>query len=121
MPFYQYLGEKFLRKFEDNGQISVLAFLFLVEIIPTGHIVIPRNPRAWYSVEKDLTVGRNIHHNLIAGFKLFPNMSQTIHQGPKTITQYKILYKHKIIIFILYFQYDRFKKFVLYLPQQKKN
>ena len=57
------------------------------------YIVIPRNPRAWYSVEKDLTVGRNIHHNLIAGFKLFPNMSQTIHQGPKTISHYKILSK----------------------------
>ena len=88
MPFYQYLGEKFLRKFEDNGQISVLAFFVFVEIISTGYIVIPRNPRAWYSVEKDLTVGQNIHHNLIAGFKLFPNMSQTIHQGPKTISQY---------------------------------
>ena len=88
MPFYQYLGEKFLRKFEDNGQISVLAFFVFVEIISTGYIVIPRNPRAWYSVEKDLTVGRNIHHNLIAGFKLFPNMSQTIHQGPKTISHY---------------------------------
>ena len=87
MPFYQYLGEKFLRKFEDNGQISVLAFFVFVEIISTGYIVIPRNPRAWYSVEKDLTVGRSIHHNLIAGFKLFPNMSQTIHQGPKTILQ----------------------------------
>ena len=86
MPFYQYLGEKFLRKFKDNGQISVLAFFVFVEIISTGYIVIPRNPRAWYSVDKDLTVGRNIHHNLIAGFKLFPNMSQTIHQGPKTIS-----------------------------------
>ena len=88
MPFYQYLGEKFLRTFEDNGQISVLAFFVFVEIFSTGYIVIPRNPRAWYSVEKDLTVGRNIQHNLIAGFKLFPNMSQTIHQGPKTISQY---------------------------------
>ena len=88
MPFYQYLGEKFLRKFEDNGQISVLAFFVFVEIISTGYIVIPRNPRAWYSVEKDLTVGQNIHRNLLAGFKLFPDMSQTIHQGPKTISQY---------------------------------
>ena len=88
MPFYQYFEEKFLRKFGDNGHISVLAFFVFVEIISTGYIVIPRNPRAWYSVEKDLTVGRNIHHNLIVGFKLFPNMSQTIHQGPKTISQY---------------------------------
>ena len=69
MPFYQYFEEKFLRKFGDNGHISVLAFFVFVEIISTGYIVIPRNPRAWYSVEKDLTVGRNIHHNLIAGFK----------------------------------------------------
>ena len=91
MPFYQYFEEKFLRKFGDNGHISVLAFFVFVEIISTGYIVIPRNPRAWYSVEKDLTVGRNIHHNLIAGFKLFPDMSQTIHQGPKTISQYKVI------------------------------
>ena len=53
----------FLRKFEANGQISVLAFFIFVEIISTGHIEVPRNPRAWYSVEKDLTVGRNIHRN----------------------------------------------------------
>ena len=85
MLFYQYFGEKFLRKFGDNG--LYLHFFVFVEIISTGYIVIPRNPRAWYSVEKDLTVGRNIHHNLIVGFKLFPNMSQTIHQGPKTISQ----------------------------------
>ena len=102
MPFYQYLGEKFLRKFEDNGQISVLAFFVFVEIISTGYIVIPRNPRAWYSVEKDLTVGRNIHHNLIAGFKLFPNMSQTIHQGPKTISQYIYIYIYIYIYSYIY-------------------
>ena len=88
MPFCQYLGEKFLRKFKVNAQISVLAFFVFVEIISTGYIAIQRNPSAWYSVEKDLTVGRNIHHNLIVGFKLFPNMSQTIHQGPKTISQH---------------------------------
>ena len=90
MPFYQYFEEKFLRKFGDNGHISVLAFFVFVEIISTGYIVIPRNPRAWYSVEKDLTVGRNTHHYLIAGFKLFPDMSQTIHQGPKIISQLNI-------------------------------
>ena len=72
MPFCQYFGEKFLRKLETNGHLSVLAFFVFVEIIPTGHIEVPRNPRAWYSVEKDLTVGRNIHHNLIAGFKFVP-------------------------------------------------
>jgi hypothetical protein len=51
------LREKILRKIEDNGQISVLAFFVFVEIVSTGHIVISRNPRAWYSVEKDLPVG----------------------------------------------------------------
>ena len=48
----------------ENDQISLsehrcaLAFLFLLEMFtPIGHISIPRNPRAWYFVEKDLTVG----------------------------------------------------------------
>ena len=75
-----------MRKFENNGQISVLAFFVCVEIISTGYIVLLRNPRAWYSDEKDLTIGRNIHQNLIAGFKLFSDMSQTICQEPKTIS-----------------------------------
>ena len=39
--------------------ICVLAFLSFFEekVIPKGHIQIPRNPRAWYPVEKDLTGG----------------------------------------------------------------
>ena len=38
---YQHLGEKFLRKFKDNAQISVLRTCFVfIEIISTGHILI---------------------------------------------------------------------------------
>ena len=37
--------------------ICVLAFcVFVKKVIPTGHIETPGNPRAWCSVEKDLTV-----------------------------------------------------------------
>ena len=50
------------KEISEKDQLSkhacALAFLFFLEkFIPTGHISIPRNPRAWYFVEKDLTVG----------------------------------------------------------------
>jgi len=60
MPLCRYSEKKFREKTETNSQKRrcALAFLFLLEkFIPTGHISIPRNPRAWYFVEKDLTVG----------------------------------------------------------------
>ena len=55
MPLCRYSEKKFRKKTEPNCQnVAVhLHFLFLLELfIPTGHILIPRNPRAWYLLRK---------------------------------------------------------------------
>ena len=36
--------------------VYLLFVFFVKKVIPTGHIETPGNPRAWCSVEKDLTV-----------------------------------------------------------------